>query len=390
MWHPSSVSKRRTFRPQIEVLEARALPSTGIGSWIDPPSMAVPGTIIVPPGGSIQKAVDKAVPGDVIVIEPGVYNQTVVVATPALTIVGLTSSKAQGVVIRNPGKAANGITVAPTAAGFTLQDVAVKDFSLNGVLLTGVIGFHLNHVTATDDGEYGLFPVFCSHGVIEDCQASGHKDTGIYVGQSQDVTIRGNTTFGNVNGIEIENSTGVQAIKNESYSNSAGILVDLLPFLRIHVATNNLVQDNNIHDNNKPNHIVLGQLQSLVPAGTGILVLGADNTTVQGNTVTANNTMGIGVISSLAFSHIGHIIIPHLVSPNGTQVTNNDLVENGNDPALPFLRGADLVWDGLGNDNCWMGNVYETILSPIPLPTCSFANERSSMPPFVTWEWDNT
>jgi parallel beta-helix repeat protein len=72
------------------------------------------------------------------------------------------------------------------------------------VLLEHVDNFLLSHVTATDNGEYGLFPVFCNGGVIEHCTASGHTDTGIYVGQSSNVEMSFNNAHGNVQGLEIE------------------------------------------------------------------------------------------------------------------------------------------------------------------------------------------
>src|SRR5262249_42404866 len=152
----------------------------------------------------------------------------------------------------------------------------------NGVVLTGVKGFQLAHVTAKNDGEYGIFPVFSSNGVIEESSASGHRDTGIYVGQSKNVQILDSKAFGNVIGIEIENSSNVQAIGNESYDNTAGILVDLLPGLEVSSAKDNSVIGNYVHDNNHANFAVPGEIESFVPPGVGILVLGADRTTVAG------------------------------------------------------------------------------------------------------------
>src|SRR5262249_52096806 len=158
--------------------------------------------------------------------------------------------------------------------------------------------FRLSRVTAADNGEYGLFPVLSANGIIEDCTASGHADTGIYVGQSRNVVIRKSTAFDNVIGIEIENSTHVTAIGNESYDNTAGILVDLLPGLEVNSAKDNAVIGNYVHDNNHANFAVPGEIESFVPPGIGILVLGADQTTVAGNLVTGNDLVGIGLAST--------------------------------------------------------------------------------------------
>ncbi len=59
--------------------------------------------IVVPPGGSIQAALDGASPGDVIHIEPGMYTEAVTVAKSGIKLVGLSGSDGAGVVIENPG-----------------------------------------------------------------------------------------------------------------------------------------------------------------------------------------------------------------------------------------------------------------------------------------------
>src|SRR5207249_8255234 len=85
-----------------------------------------------------------------------------------------------------------------------------------------------------------------SHGVIERCSASGHNDTGIYVGQSHDVIVRHSVAFGNVNGIEFENSQRVRGVANETYDNVVGILVVVLPGLDVKTTSDVLVAGNRV------------------------------------------------------------------------------------------------------------------------------------------------
>src|SRR5438046_316229 len=103
----------------------------------------------------------------------------------------------------------NEITVNSNGDGFELYNVTVKNFEENGVFITHADNFVLNHVTAINCGEYGLFPLFCNGGKIEHCSATGHDDTGIYVGQSSNIDLSFNEAFGNVNGLEIENCSRV-------------------------------------------------------------------------------------------------------------------------------------------------------------------------------------
>lgn len=330
--------------------------------------------IVVPAGGSIQAAVDAAHPGDVIAIAPGTYAEAIHVAVPRLSLVGRGRSGA-GVVIVNPGGADNGVTVAPGSDGFTLVNVTVRGFGENGVFLSGVHGFLLSQVTARDNGEYGIFPVHSSDGVIERCRASGHNDTGIYVGQDTDVTVRASVTFANVNGIEFENSTRVRAVGNETFDNVVGILVVLLPGLDAKTSDDVLVAGNRVRDNNHANFAPPGDLASFVPTGSGILLVGADHVTVADNVVTGNRFVGIGVASTLVLGQLAGLP-PEAFSdiepdPDFDRVIHNVVVRNGGTTSpIPFLPAVDLLWIPAGTGNCWSGNAFRTAF-PEPLPRCS-------------------
>ena len=329
--------------------------------------------IIVHAGGSIQAAVDAAHPGDAITIEPGTYAEAIHVVVPRLTLVGARGRG--GVVIHNPGGADNGITVDPGSNGFALAHVTVRGFHHNGVFLSGVHGFLLSDVTAEDNGEYGLFPVHSSDGLIELCRASGHNDTGIYVGQDTNVIVRASVTFGNVNGIEFENSQHVRALGNQAFDNVVGILVVLLPGLDAKTSGDILVAGNRVHDNNHANFAPPGDLASFVPTGSGILVVGADHVTVADNVVTGNQFVGIGVASTLVLGQLAGLppkafgdIEP---DPDFVRIVSNVVVRNGGAPSpIPFLPAVDLLWIPAGTGNCWSRNVFHTSF-PETLPTCS-------------------
>src|SRR5215475_9807944 len=161
--------------------------------------------VIVHTGSSIQAAINGAEAGTIIQIEPGTYSEAIVVNKPGIQLIG----SGDGVVIQNPGDEENGITVQDNGDGFVLKNVTVQNFEENGVFLIRVNNFLLSHVATINDGEYGLFPVFCTNGVIDHCTATGHKDTGIYVGQSSDVQVKFSIAYGNVNGLEVENCSNV-------------------------------------------------------------------------------------------------------------------------------------------------------------------------------------
>jgi parallel beta-helix repeat protein len=350
------------YRPHLEPLERRYLLSN------------LP-MIVVHPGQSIQATVDMAPAGGAVInIEPGTYSQTVSISKRAIQLIGLEDRTGHGVTIENPGGQGTGISVTAAGTGFVLRHLTVQDFSENGVRLSGVNGFVLSHVSALNDGDYGVFPEFSWAGIIEGSTATGNRDTGIYVGQSHDVTIFHNVVSGNVNGIEIENSSRVLALANQCFDNVAGILVDLLPGLSVTSASDNVVAGNNVHDNNHVNFAPPGDLASFEPTGTGILILGADRTTVFGNVVTGNQFTGIALASTTFLASLAGIPVTGIEpNPDSTEVRSNIVLGNGTTSPFPTIPGADLLWDGTGNHNCWTANLFVTSFwpgSPLPLPSC--------------------
>ena len=328
--------------------------------------------IIVHAGSSIQAAINTADAGSVIQVEPGIYKEAIVVDKPGIQIIG----SRIGVIIQNPGDEENGITVNDNGDGFVLKNVAIQNFEENGVVLTSVDNFTISHVTAINNGEYGIFPVHSSHGTIEFCVVKGHSDTGLYVGQSSDVKMQFNTALENVNGIEVENSSNVSVIRNQSFNNVCGILIDLLPGKDVKTSANILVRNNNVFNNNHVNFGAPGSLESVVPKGLGILVLGADNVTMESNIVTGNEFAGITVFSTLVLGSLAGIppaafadIDPN---PDNARIARNFVKKNGsNPPTLPIpLPGVDFLWDVSGLNNCWVSNIFNTSY-PSPLPKCN-------------------
>ena len=326
--------------------------------------------IIVRPGQSIQAAVDAADPNSIIRILPGIYMEAVIVDKPGMEIVG-----SEGVIIQNPGDKNNGITVRGNGDGFILRNLTIKDFLRNGVFMIRADNYLLSHVTAINDGEYGLYPIFCNNGKMEHCEATGHNDSGIYIGQSSDVEVSYNKTYGNVNGLEIENCARVTVSQNHCYENVAGILVVLLPGLTTKTGSDVIISNNQVNDNNIANFANPGEFESFVPSGTGILIVGSDRTIIENNKVRNNNFVGIATVSTLVLGALAGLppeafadIEPNL---DGTRVIKNILIANGTaaPPGLP-LPAVDLLWDGSGVNNCWSNNQFTTSF-PSALPACN-------------------
>jgi parallel beta-helix repeat protein len=326
---------------------------------------------LIPVRSTIQAAVDAARPGDVVLVGPGIYHESVVVSTDGISIVGT-----PGAVLDGGGTPGGiGVRVAPvppavTLHGFRLQGLRIGNYARDGVLLRHVDGFSIVGSSFVDNDDYGVFPVLSSHGLIVANQASGSDDTGIYVGQSSDVTVTANTAEQNTVGFDLENSTRIMASGNRASGNSLGLIVQGAPGLTVPNASDVVVTGNRIAANNRPNPSTdPTDLLTRLPAGTGVLTIDADRVTIADNLVTGNASTGIA-LSALP---------PELAAldprvdpiPDDDHVTGNVVIGNGTapDPRLAPFPPADLLWDGSGTGNCWAGNIFATAF-PSPLPSC--------------------
>ncbi|CAH1000611.1 hypothetical protein LEM8419_01745 [Neolewinella maritima] len=184
-----------------------------------------------------------------------------------------------------------------------LEDFTVEDAAGDNIKVMDTDGITFRRVKvawtgAIDDenGAYGFYPVLCTNVLIEDCVAMGASDAGVYVGQSQDVVVRGNEVYQNVAGIESENSSRVQIYDNHCYDNTGGILVFNLPGLTRY-GNGVEVFNNKVIDNNRRNFGVKGSIVSTIPAGTGMLVLATKDVAIHGNQLRDHGTLQVGIIS---------------------------------------------------------------------------------------------
>jgi parallel beta-helix repeat protein len=240
--------------------------------------------------------------------------------------------------------------------------------------LTDVDGFVFSHVTVIHNGEFGLFAEFCKNGLIEHCQGTEHAETAVFVGQSTNVTIAQNKSYANVIGFEVENSSDVTLDKNHAYDNAVGIMCLLVPGRITKESSNIVLTKNGVKENNHPNFSKPPEMESVLPSGVGILLLGINNAVVQDNHVTDHQFIGVAVVSTLVIALLADLppetfagIEPN---PDGVKVISNLVKDNGTAPPAGFpFPGVDLLWDGSGSGNCWSRNVYRTSY-PEVLPTC--------------------
>jgi parallel beta-helix repeat protein len=362
---------------------AGSVPATGVAP--SSRSVAVDHRISVKPGGSIQEAVDRAQSGDAVVIEPGEYheagrpcafnsNQTCAVSVikDAVSLIG--NSQSAPVILDNPTGLTNGIGIGKSPAcesgsahhieGNRVIGLTVRGFKGSGIVVSCADDWELASNNTANDILYGLYPVYAGKGRAHDNVASGATDTGIYVGLSHDVRVDHNTVYDNVSGFELENTINSVLDHNTALHNTAGILEFIIPGDPLEQSQNNIVRDNVVRDNNRPNNCSEpGDPICLVKPGTGIAVIGGSDNLAIGNQVTGNVSFGIAVAdvcTGFALSQQQCNGLPFDPLPEGIQTKANTALNNG----------IDLQWTGNGTGNCWLANRAMTT-APTSLPQCT-------------------
>jgi len=345
-------------------------------------------TTVVTPGQSIQAALDAASEGDRVVVRPGTYHEPG--ATRALTItksgIHLVATPGRGkpVVVEQTGTQTQGIWASPPdtlepadvelppcgVAGTRLQDIEVSGFTVQGfegfgVYLACVDGFRIRGNTAQRNDTYAIFPVRSSKGRMSRNTSSGTlTDACLYVGQDDDVVVDHNQATDCQIGFQIENSSKVRWSHNVAKQNTAGMIVDILNGRQILQVSDNLVIQNVLADNNRPNSAPVGEdTHDLLP-GIGLVVDGAQRTTVKHNVFEQNGLAGMTIVDfCLDRSDVcGAGPLDIEPNPNDTVVTGNRFAMNATD--VIFLPAG-------GQRNCFAHNRPKELASAGPLPSCS-------------------
>jgi hypothetical protein len=338
----------------------------GCSSAVQPklgPEINVPAQL-----STIQAAVDEAQEGATILVSPGVYKETVQVRTKGLTIRG---AQRGSVIIDGEVKRANGIVV--TAPDVSVQNLTVRNHTLNGVLVTGLSenggmgrgsngyvkldtqkfpplqGFRVSYVTASNNALYGIYAFDAQHGVIEQSYASGSADSGFYVGQCKpcDIVVRGNVAERNAVGYEGTNASGQMYVLGNRFSGN-----------RVGLTSNSNYQEAFIpqEDATIAGNLVSDNAEALSPAqadgafGLGVGIAGGTRNLVSRNLITGNPGTGVALGSS------------EDLAPLDNRFEGNVITGNGRDVLYVASKRAP------GRNNCVEGRCYEGVGDPLPKP----------------------
>jgi parallel beta-helix repeat protein len=315
---------------------------------------------------TVQLMFEEAEDGETLCFQAGTYSFTDPIAIRdhvGVTIRGAGATRADVVLdfqTQTAGEKGLNLT---SMDDVVVENMTILDATGDNLFITGSDGVTIRNVRSgwvvrpeAMRGKYAIYPVQSTNVLIEDSEAFGSSDAGIYVGQTTNCLVRRNVAVGNVAGIEIENSTGCEVVDNEAYENTGGILVFELPGLDMR-GMSTLIHDNIVRDNNTANFAREGVV-GLLPTGTGMMVLAANHVEIRDNTITGNDSTGILVASYTAAVVLGE---PMPTDPgydlyiDDVWIHGNTFSDNGTEPQEPLFQIAvvggvstleDVLWDG--------------------------------------------
>ncbi|MFI6846686.1 right-handed parallel beta-helix repeat-containing protein [Kitasatospora sp. NBC_00085] len=323
-----------------------------------PPAHAAGALHLVQPGESIQQAVDAASPGDTVQLLPGTYRGSVRITTAGLTLRGAGPKS-----VITPGTAEDGTagdSVCATAGhglcvvgtddhplgGITVEALAVTGFRKNGIDVSATTGMTVRAAYVHDNGQQGISQEKSTRAVITGNESTRNGQSGVFLANSvaneggamdtDGAVVSGNLLTDNRIGVTVRRLRDLDIEANEIHGNCGGVFIvgdEGVPRAGALSIAHNRVVANNKYCPPNPR---LDYIQ-----GTGILLTGAEDTTVTENQVRDN--VGASPMSG------GIVLFRSLVgAPNARNIiTGNHAVGNG---------PADLVDADTGTTNSFTRN----------------------------------
>lgn len=332
-------------------------------------------TIEVREGDLIQAAVAEAEPGDVILVYPGTYFETVYIDKDNIRLYGVIEKGERPTL---DGKKELNDAILYSGNGIAIENFIIRNYKGNGVMGQAGNNFVIKNNWIYDTGVYGIFPQFGKNGLVELNRLSGIEDAAIYIGMCDNIDVRTNEVYESVAGIEIENSRHCLVEYNYVHDNAGGLLAFITPGLPIKDCYDVIFRNNFVINNNHKNFGAPGSVVSTIPSGTGLLILAADQVTVEDNFFIGNKTFGIAVASldngGVSFSKDEGID----QEPDNISILDNYMDNNGYDASgdiktamkVAMLDKLDIGYLANGKDNCILNRESYITLNLGGFATC--------------------
>jgi len=313
---------------------------------------------------------------------------------------------------------------ADRADGFVLRNVKVRHAGEHDVYVLESDGYLLDRFKAFYAGEYGVLTFVEDHGVMQNCEAAGHGDSGLYPGAGADTgnqrdtsvypefrysqEIRDCDSHHNAGGYSGTDGNATHIHDNNFYDNALGFTTDVFTAAG-HPGfpqDSDLIENNNFYSNNFNPYVSGSDVVPTVPlpVGTGLWIAGGNDDVVRNNRFYDNwrrGTMLFAVPDQTVCGPAG-VDPSQLAGCNPTafppstsyrnQFYGNVMGRAPDGTVKPNGTGdlatgrTDFWWDQfLGNTgNCWHGNTGKDgtaagVTSTPPAPLLPSACDSSSV-----------
>jgi hypothetical protein len=289
------------------------------------------------------------------------------------------------------------------ADGFVLRNLTVRHATEHDVYILETDGYLFDRFKTFYAGDYGVLTFVEDHGLMQNCEAAGNGDSGLYPGAgaktgagrdpkyypqarySQEIRLC--DSHHNTGGYSGTDGNATHVDHNNFYDNALGFTTDVFtsPGHPGFPQQGDLVEDNNFYDNNFNPYVAGSDVKPdiPVPVGTGLWIAGGNDNVVRNNRFWDNRRRG-----TMLFSAPDAFICSPVI---GTPVTGCDPTKVSTSYRNSFygntmgvapdgsaqLNGTDFWWDDFPDNtgNCWWGNHaapgHSVTTSPSPLPDCA-------------------
>jgi hypothetical protein len=297
---------------------------------------------------------------------------------------------------------------ADRADGFVLRNVTVRHATEHGIYVTESDGYQLDRFKTFFNGAYGVLTFVEDHGVIQNCEAAGHGDSGLYPGAPAETgaqraagtefrynqEVRYCDAHHNLGGYSATNGNAVKIHDNNFYDNSLGSNTDVVTAAGHpgFPGDSELFENNNFYSNDFNAYAPGSDVRPIFPypVGVGAWIAGGNDHIVRGNQFYDNWRRGVMLFSVpdvlLCAPVIGVPIdgcnAATFSTSHGNRVYDN--VMGARPDGTPAPNGVDFWWDAFpgSRGNCWYRNRGPGAItsSPRSLPSCANGSDpRSSV-----------
>jgi hypothetical protein len=300
------------------------------------------------------------------------------------------------------------------ADGSVLRNVTVRHAKEHDIYVLESNGYLLDTFKALYAGEYGVLTFVEDHGLIQNCEAAGSGDSGLYPGAGAKTSAGRNSGFypafrysqemrfcdshHNTGGYSGTDGSANYVHHNNFYDNALGFTTDVFtaPGHPGFPQQGDLIEYNNFYANNFNPYVKGSDVTPSIaaPVGTGLWIAGGNDNVVRYNHFYDNWRRGV-MLFAVPDATVCGPVIGSKIPVDGCDMTkfstsyNDHFYGNvmGLSPSNAVVpNGTDFWWDAFPTNagNCWWSNLAapgrSITSSPGWLPNCAGgANPAASL-----------